>query len=154
MRATFWTLVTGLALAAAMALPARADDDFHRLEATGSVAEVMNRLVEAVEGAGALVFARVDHAGGAAQVGMDLRPMELLIFGNPRIGTPALQAAPLAGLMLPLRVLAYEDEDGKVWLAWQDPGEMLDEAGGDDDAAYVAPIASALDKLTSAAAGG
>ncbi len=147
-------LATGLVLAAAMALPAQADDDIRKRAAEGSVAEVTGRLVAAVEGAGATVFARVDHAGGARTAGAELRPMELLIFGNPKIGTPAIQAEPMAGLVLPLRVLVYEDERGKVWLAWQDPGEMLDEVGGDDDAAYVAPIAGALDKLTAAAATG
>ncbi|WP_425049664.1 DUF302 domain-containing protein [Psychromarinibacter sp. S121] len=145
--------LAALALVTAAA-PALAEDDFVKVPAEGTVAEVMNRLVVAVEGAGALVFARVDHAGGAQIVGDSLPDMELLIFGNPKLGTPAIKDAPMAGLKLPLRVLAYEDAEGAVWLAYQDVGEMLEDAGGDDDAAYVAPIAGALEKLTAQAAGG
>ncbi|MDF0598052.1 DUF302 domain-containing protein [Psychromarinibacter halotolerans] len=140
-------LVTGAA-------PAWAEADFVKVRADASVAEVMNRLVVAVEGAGALVFARVDHAGAAQTVGQDLPDMELLIFGNPTLGTPAIRDAPMAGLMLPLRVLAYEDADGAVWLSYQDVGDMLEDAGGDADADYVAPIAGALERLTAQAAGG
>lgn len=141
-----------VALMAFAGLARAEDDDIVKVRADGTVPEVATRLVVAVEEAGALVFARVDHAGAAMTVGMDLRPMELVIFGNPRLGTPAIQAAPMAGLMLPLRVMVYEDADGAVWLAYQEPSEMLEEAGGDDDAAYVAPIARALDTLTAAAA--
>ncbi|MDF0599782.1 DUF302 domain-containing protein [Psychromarinibacter sp. C21-152] len=124
-----------------------------RVAASGSVPEVANRLVVAVEDAGALVFARVDHAGGAATVGMELQPMELVVFGNPRLGTPAIREAPMAGLVLPLRVLVYTDGDG-TWLAYQDPGEMIAEVGGAADAASVAPIRKALEKITATAAGG
>lgn len=123
-----------------------------KVPVTGSVAEAMNRLIVAVEGAGALVFARVDHAGGAAIAGADLAPMELLIFGNPAIGTPAIQDAPMAGLMLPLRVLAYEDAEGKVWFAYEDPAAMMADVGGSEGAEYLAKMTGALKALTGAAA--
>lgn len=138
-----WMAVAGSGAAAA---------EIVTVPAQGSVAEVMNRLVVAVEGAGALVFARVDHAGAAAIVGERLAPMELLVFGNPKLGTPALQDAPLAGLMLPLRVLAYEDGAGQVVLAYEAPGAMLAGVGGQADAPHVAQIAAALERLTAAAA--
>jgi len=73
-----------------------------------SVSETIDRLTAAVEKAGAKVFARVDHAKGAMTVDMELRPTEMLMFGNPKLGTPALQAAQTIGLDLPLRVVAYE----------------------------------------------
>ncbi len=145
-------VIAAAAALVAMAAPVAADVEQRKAE--GSVAAVMNRLVEAVEGAGAMVFARVDHAGGAQQVGMELRPMELLIFGNPQLGTPALQDNALTGLVLPLRVLAYEDKDGQVWLAWQEPEDMIEEVGGDDDAEYIEKMEDALEKLTSKAAKG
>lgn len=85
-----------------------------------SARETMDRLVAAVTSAGLLVFARIDHAANAAQVGMELRPTELLIFGNPRGGTPLMQDKQTAGIDLPVRALVWEDEDGKVWLMYNE----------------------------------
>ncbi len=134
---------------------AASDDDILRRTAEGDVASVMDALVAAVEGAGATVFARVDHAAGAESVDMALDPAQLLIFGNPRIGTPAMQADPLAGLFLPLRVLVYRDGAGQVWLAYENPEDMLGDLDGvDDEDAVVEQIGGALDRLTGMAAGG
>ncbi len=85
-----------------------------------SVRETLDRLEAALKAAGITIFARVDHAGGAAAVGMDLRPTEVLIFGNPKGGTPLMQANQLIGLDLPLRVLAWEDAAGKVSVTYHD----------------------------------
>ncbi|MEQ8294079.1 MAG: DUF302 domain-containing protein [Roseovarius sp.] len=115
----------------------------------------MAALEQAVEGAGATVFAKVDHGAGAEGAGLELGASQLLIFGNPQLGTPAMQANPLAGLYLPLKVLVYEDAGGQVWLAYEEPEETLDELDGiDDDAEYIAKMTGALAKLTEAAAGG
>ncbi|WP_135501650.1 DUF302 domain-containing protein [Roseovarius aestuariivivens] len=131
------------------------EDDILKVKAAGDVPATMDALQAAVEGAGATVFARVDHAGGAASVEMDLAPSQLLIFGNPKLGTPAMQDDPLAGLFLPLKVLVYEDADGQVWLAYENPKETLDDLGGiSDDAGYIAKMQGALGKLTGKAAGG
>ena len=139
-----------------MAAPVWAsDDDIVKVKAAGDVGATMDALQAAVEGAGATVFARVDHAGGAEKVGMDLAASQLLIFGNPKLGTPAMQDDALAGLYLPLKVLVYEDGDGQVWLAYEDPKEMLDDLDGvDDDAEYIKKMSGALGKLTGKAAGG
>lgn len=146
-----WIAALGLALAAS---PALADDDVVRVKASGDVAATMDALEAAVNGAGATVFARIDHAGGAAGVGLDLAPSQLLIFGNPKLGTPAMQDAALAGLVLPLKVLVYEDAGGQVWLAYEDPGEVLDDIDGiPDGAGYIGKMQGALGKLTAAAAG-
>jgi uncharacterized protein (DUF302 family) len=67
-----------------------------------------------------ITFLRVDHAAGAASVGMSLRPTELLVFGHPRGGTPLMQANQSAGIDLPVRALAWEDEAGQVWLGYSD----------------------------------
>ncbi|WP_371169185.1 DUF302 domain-containing protein [Aliiroseovarius sp. 2305UL8-7] len=139
-------------LASLVALPAMAE--IVKVPATGSVADTMDALEAAVGNAGATVFARVDHAGGAASVDLELGASQLLVFGNPKLGTPAMQDAPLAGLMLPLRVLVYEDGDGAVWLAYEAPADMLGELGIAGDAPYVAKMTGALGKLTAAAAGG
>jgi len=135
-------------------LPALAsDDDLVMVESSGDVATTMDRLEAAVTGAGATVFARVDHAAGAASVEMELGPTQVLIFGNPKIGTQAMQDDPRAGLFLPMKVLVYEDGDGRTWLAYQDPAEMLDDLAIADDAEYIGMMTGALGKLTAKAAG-
>lgn len=116
------------------------------------VAQTMDALQAAVETAGAKVFARVDHAGGAANVGAELADAELLIFGNPKIGTPAMQADIKAGLFLPLKVLAYEDASGAVFLTYEDPAQMFAGLNIAEDADFVATMRGALSKLTAAAA--
>ena len=148
-----------LLLAGGMMLMAQgamaSDDDIVKVKANGDVAATMDALQTAVEGAGATVFARVDHAGGAAKVDLELADSQLLIFGNPKLGTPAMQDDALAGLYLPLKVLVYEDGEGQVWLAYEDPKEMLDDLSGiNDDAEYIKKMTGALGKLTSKAAGG
>jgi len=147
------TLALGVAL---LAQPAQAQDDdgIVRVEAAGDVTTTMDGLEGAVRGAGATVFARVDHAAGAEAAGMALPPAQLLVFGNPKLGTPAMQDAPLAGLFLPMQVLVYRDGDGQVWLAYQDPAAMLGALDGiSPGAGYVDKMTGALRKLTAKAAG-
>ena len=147
-------IIAAAMLACLMAGVAQAkNDDIVKVQAKGDVSSTMDALVAAVEGAGATVFARVDHSGGAQSVEMELTPSELLIFGNPKLGTPAMQDNPLAGLYLPLRVLVYSDGAGQVWLAYEDPREMLDDLGGiSPDAKYIEMMTGALNKLTTKAA--
>ena len=89
----------------------------------------MDRLAAAVAKHGMTVVARVDHAGAAAKVGLELRPTELLVFGNPRAGTPLMQASQLIGIDLPLRALVWQDEAGKVWVAIADPSALASRHG-------------------------
>lgn len=138
-----------------LALPALAtNDDIIRVKAAGDVTTTMDNLEAAVTKAGASVFARVDHASGAQRVGMKLRDAQLLIFGNPKLGTPAMQDDPLAGLFLPLRVLVYQDGAGQTWLAYHDPKEMFENLAISPEAEYVKKMTGALGKLTGMAAGG
>jgi len=146
--------ITAVAICVA-GLPALAsNDDIVKVRSSGDVATTMDRLEAAVNGAGATVFARVDHAAGAAKVDMELAPAQVLLFGNPKLGTPAMQDDPLAGLFLPLKVLVYQDGAGQTWLAYEDPKEMLGDLGGiSEDAGYVKTMTGALGKLTGKAAG-
>ncbi|MGJ8547204.1 MAG: DUF302 domain-containing protein [Sulfitobacter sp.] len=113
-----------------------------------SVSDTMDRLEAAVTSAGATVFARVDHAAGAQKVEMELRPTQLLIFGNPTLGTPAMLDGQTAGLDLPLRVLAYEDGEGAVHVTYHSPESLGTDHGLPSDAEYLAKMTGALDKLT------
>jgi uncharacterized protein (DUF302 family) len=83
--------------------------------------ETIRRLVSALAKRNLTIFARVDHAAGAASVGLQLRPTELVIFGNPQGGTALMQDQQSAGIDLPLRALIWEDSDGKTWLTYNDP---------------------------------
>ena len=78
--------------------------------------ETMNLFEELAKQKGLNVFARIDHAAGAAKIGKSLRPTELLIFGNPQGGTPFMECAQSVGIDLPLKVLVWEDASGQVWL--------------------------------------
>lgn len=150
-------LITAAALTAftALAAPAWAGpDDLIRVKATGDVATTMDALEQAVEGAGVTVFARIDHGEGAKGAGMELAPEQVLIFGKPEHGTQAMQADPLAGLLLPMKVLVYEDADGQTWLVYQDVAEMFDDYDIPQDADYVQSMTKGLKNLTTKAAGG
>ncbi|MEM1340995.1 MAG: DUF302 domain-containing protein [Pseudomonadota bacterium] len=127
--------------------------DFAERRSADDVATVMDRLQAAVEGAGATVFARVDHGAGAASVDLELADAQLLIFGNPRLGTPAMQDDIRSGLVLPLRVLVYEDGAESVIL-WEPPVDMLADYTTSEGAEYLQRMTGALENLTEAAAGG
>ncbi|WP_350334442.1 DUF302 domain-containing protein [Coralliovum pocilloporae] len=116
-----------------------------------SVDETLTRLAAIVEEKGATVFARINHTAGAAKIGSELRPTELLVFGNPAVGTPVMLDAQEAGLDLPLRVLCYEDETGTVRLVWHNPSDMAASHGLDADHPAIAKISGVLDALTDAA---
>lgn len=86
-----------------------------------TVSETLDRLESVLRAKGMTVFARVDHSGEAAKAGLAMPPTQLLIFGNPRGGTPIMLAAPLSAIDLPLKALAWQDAAGNVWLSINDP---------------------------------
>jgi len=85
-----------------------------------SVDETIRRIDEVARGKGLAVFARIDHRAGAKEAGLEMQDEQVLIFGNPRAGTPLMVARPLVGLDLPLRVLIWRASDGRVWVTYQD----------------------------------
>ncbi len=86
-----------------------------------SVDETMQRLISMLEKKGMRIFARVDHTEGARGVGKELRPTQLLIFGNPRVGTPLMQCSQTMAIDLPQKALVWKDAEGQVWLAYNAP---------------------------------
>lgn len=105
-----------------------------------SVAVTVERLKEALQSKGIALFALIDHSGEAAKIGIDMRDTKLLVFGNPRAGTPVMLAAPSSAIDLPLKALIAEDGDGRVWLSYNDltyfaerhavPARLLDNLAG------------------------
>ena len=96
-----------------------ADTDIVTLPSAHGVAEAIERLKALLAPKGIEVFAHIDHAAGAREVGLPLRPTQVLIFGSPRAGTPLMQARQTIGLDLPLRALLWEDDKGKAWLTYR-----------------------------------
>ena len=94
--------------------------------------ETMKRAEDEVRAKGLTVFAHVDHAAGAAAVGLPLRPTDLLIFGNAKGGTPLMQSVQSIGIDLPLKMLAWQDADGVTWLSYNDPAWLAQRHGLDD----------------------
>jgi uncharacterized protein (DUF302 family) len=83
--------------------------------------ETMDRLETEIRAQKMEIFARLDHAAGAAAAGLELRPTELIIFGNARGGTPLMQSVQTVGIDLPLKVLVWEDASGATWLSYNEP---------------------------------
>ncbi|HEY9052708.1 MAG TPA: DUF302 domain-containing protein [Gammaproteobacteria bacterium] len=134
------------------AMPAMADDDYISKPSAHSVSVTIDRLENALKAKGITVFARVDHAAGAASVGEQLADSQLLIFGNPKLGTPLMQEKALVGLDLPMKALAWKDARGQVWLSYLKPSELQNRHDL-MNSGVIAKMTGALDGLTSKAAG-
>src|SRR6266436_10170197 len=98
-----------------------------------SVPETLARLESILMERGVTVFARVDHSGEAEKAGLKMRPTQLLIFGSPKAGTPLMVARPSIAIDLPLKALAWEDADGKVWLSYNSPQYLKERHGLPED---------------------
>jgi len=132
-------------------------DGLITIRSTSGPTETMSRLEAAVKAKGLTIFAHVDHAAGAAAVGMPLRPTDLLIFGNAKGGTPLMQAAQTTGIDLPLKVLVWQDAAGDTFVSYNDPAWLAKRHGlareADATVAALAAALAALAALTKAAAG-
>jgi len=96
-----------------------------QLRSHHSVTATIERLEAILKQRGVLVFARIDFSGDAGRAGLSMRPEQMLIFGNPKAGTPLMVAVPAIGLDLPMKVLVWEDADGKVGGAYKDPEYLV-----------------------------
>ena len=94
-----------------------------------SVDETVSRLKGILEAKGVTLFGLIDHSGEAEKVGMTMPPTKLLVFGNPKAGTPIMQAAPSAALDLPLKILVWEDSERKVWISYNSPAYLQQRHG-------------------------
>jgi uncharacterized protein (DUF302 family) len=114
--------------------------------------DTMDRLEAEVKAKGMTVFARIDHAAGAAGMGLSLRPTELLIFGNAKGGMPLMQSVQTIGIDLPLKALVWQDASGKTWLSYNDPAWLVERHGlSGETGAAVTMTTSALDAVAKAA---
>ena len=120
------------------------------LESKHSVDETVKRLHLLLQEKNIMIFALIDHSGEAAKVGLEMRPTKLLIFGNPKGGTPLMQAAPTVAIDLPLKALIWEDADGKVRLTYNDPAYLQQRHGVPAElVGNIAGISPLLEKASS-----
>jgi uncharacterized protein (DUF302 family) len=135
-----------------LSLPAKAADELTVKSSKYPVKESVDRLTAALKDKGITPVARVDHAAAAKGVGLELKPTEVLLFGNPKLGTPLMQANRHIAIDLPMKVLVWEDDAGKVWIAYTAPETLKTryKIEGRDD--VLKTMAGALEAFAAAAA--
>ncbi|EKV27374.1 hypothetical protein C882_1876 [Caenispirillum salinarum AK4] len=148
-------LAAGTALAAVTAAtPAAADPAAEGLvvkRSAHSVTETLDRLAQMLTDNGLTVFTRIDHAENAAKADLDLPPTQVLIFGNPKLGTPLMQESRTTAIDLPQKALAWEDADGAVWLAYNHPAWLSERHGLEARQEVPEKIGGALDTFATQA---
>ncbi|QND75419.1 DUF302 domain-containing protein [Tardiphaga robiniae] len=127
-----------------------AADGLTTIKSAYSALETMARLEATVTAKGMTVFAHIDHAAGAVEAGLPLRPTDLLIFGSPKGGTPLMQSVQAAGIDLPLKALVWQDEAGITWLSYNSPAWIAERHGADTKAA-IHMMTVAIDAIVAAA---
>ena len=123
------TRLLSAVLLVALSSLAQAADGVIEVKSPHTAKETMNRFEDLAKKKGLNVFARIDHAAGAAKIGKTLRPTEVLIFGNPLGGTPFMECAQSVGIDLPLKALVWEDASGQAWLGYNDPAFLAQRHG-------------------------
>lgn len=146
-------IVAALFLTVFLSCSAFANDQLQVIDSKYSVKETLDRLSAILTKKGIKVMARVNHAAGAKAAGLELPPTELLIFGNPKLGTPLMQTSRLIGLDLPMKVLAWQGKDGKTKLAYTKPSVLMSRHNVAGKDAIFGKMTKALAGLTAAAAG-
>jgi uncharacterized protein (DUF302 family) len=124
-----------------------AADGMTSLKSPYSAKDTMTRLEDTVKKNGLNIFARIDHAAGAAKAGMTLRPTEVLIFGNPKGGTPLMECAQTIGIDMPLKALVWEDASAQVWIGYNEPA-FIAQRHGVTQCPAVEKISKALANIT------
>jgi uncharacterized protein (DUF302 family) len=163
-RRLVWVLILGVGCTAALAQPSPTvpvqgtfqkherrpsmqSDGLITKKSAFSPTETMERLERAIREKGITIFARIDHSGGAAAAGLPLRFTQLLIFGNPKAGTPLMQSRQTIGIDLPLKFLVWQDERGDVWVSYEDPSYLAARHQVTDRADTVAGLSAVLEGL-------
>ena len=131
-----------------LVLSAHADDGIISTKSAHSVKATADRLVKALNAKGMNVFVRVDHAAGARKVGKQLRPTELVVFGNPKVGTPLMKCRQLVAIDLPQKALIWEDAKGQVWMSYNDPNYLAQRHGISQCGEVIKKISTALGNFT------
>jgi uncharacterized protein (DUF302 family) len=141
---------TAVVLCSVVTLAAAAADGLVAVKSPHSAQVTMDKLESVAKEKGLNIFARIDHAAGAAKIGKTLRPTAVLIFGNPQGGTPFMECGQSVGIDLPLKALVWQDEASQVWVGYNDPA-WIAKRHGVESCAVVPNLQKALQGLTAAA---
>lgn len=146
-------ITLGSVVAALMIIPgvASAADGLVTVKSSHDVATTMDKLQAVVESKGMTVFGRVDHTAGAAKADIELRPTQVLIFGNPKVGSPLMNCSQSIAIDLPQKALVWEDENGDVWLGYNDPTYLKSRHATEGCDEVFAKVTGALAKFSAAA---
>ena len=147
MRQILYT-ITAIFLLASMAY---ADNGIISVKSSHAVKATADRLENTLKQKGMTVFIRIDHAAGAQKVGKQLRPTELVVFGNPKVGTPLMLCSQSTAIDLPQKALIWEDQDGTVWFSYNDPNYLVERHGITGCAEVLKKIEKALSNFAKAA---
>ena len=143
--------LTTSALPAEQASSQANDRGLIHVKSKHSVPNTAEQLVHVLEAKGMTVFTRINHAAGAQAVGQSLRPTEVVVFGNPKVGTPLMQCSPTAAIDLPQKALIWEDKQGQVWLSYNNPQYLAQRHQVENCGEVLAKIEQALSKFAQAA---
>ena len=130
-----------------LTLSVQANENYISMKSPFTVIKTLDRLENILKSKGITIFTRVDHGAGARKVGKSLHPSQLLIFGNPKMGSPLMNEAPMMGLELPMKALAWEDDRGQVWLSYLKP-TVLQKRHGLNNKMIIKKMTAALDAMT------
>jgi len=130
-----------------LAVPAAAETGMITIKSAHDVPTTADRLEAALAAKGMTLFDRIDHAAGAARIGAELRPTQLLIFGNPKVGTPLMQCSQTVAIDLPQKALIWQDEAGQTWFGYNDPRYLAGRHDIKGCDAVLDKIAKALDNF-------
>ena len=130
---------------------AHADSGLINVKSAHNVKETADRLEKALNAKGMTVFIRINHAEGAQKVGKNLRPTELVIFGNPKVGTPLMQCSQSVAIDLPQKALIWEDEKKTVWYSYNEPAYLAQRHGLNGCDAVLEKVGKALNNFAAAA---
>ena len=147
MRQTLYT-ITALFLLTSLAY---ADNGIISVKSSHEVKATADRLESTLKQKGMTVFIRINHAAGAQKVGKKLRPTELIVFGNPKVGTPLMQCRQTTAIDLPQKALIWEDQEGTVWFSYNDPNYLVERHGIAGCAEVIQKIEKALSNFAKAA---
>lgn len=143
--------LTGLALTALISAPAMADNGIITVQSNHDVATTADKLESVLNNKGMTVFTRINHAEGAKKANLELRPTEVVIFGNPKVGTPLMLCSQTTALDLPQKALIWEDEKGQTWLSYNDPEYLKERHNIEGCDAVIGKVKGALAKFAGAA---
>jgi len=151
MRLGLWVILAVFFMFAPVLLAEKAQENSNGLitkSSAFSATETIERLQTILKKKGITIFARVSHTSGAKNVNIEIRDTELLIFGNPKLGSHFFTSNQTAGIDLPMKALAWKDAKGKVWLTYNDPAYIAKRHKIKDRAKYVVKMTGALNKFT------